>query len=82
MEQYYFRNYQINENSQEKGRGYYCWKLRKRNSKTKIFSETARVDQPQPSAQSEKEEPEQYRKFYEETNQELTWNIWKYQYHT
>ena len=32
MEQH-FRNYQINHKFHEKGRGYYCWKLRKSKRK-------------------------------------------------
>ena len=35
MEQY-FRNYQIIHKCQEKGRKYYCWKLKKRKVKTEI----------------------------------------------
>ena len=30
----HFRNYQINYKFQEKDSGYYCWKLRKKESKT------------------------------------------------
>ena len=38
-------------------KGDYCWKLRKKAVKTKMFSET---NEPEPSLQSEQAEPERH----------------------
>ena len=53
----HFRNYQINCKFQEEESGYYCWKLREKKVK-QYFSETTRVDSPEPSVQLDQAELE------------------------
>ena len=49
----HFRNYyyQINRKFQEKASGCYFWKWKKKKVNTNYFSETTRVDYPEPSVQ-------------------------------
>ena len=54
----HFKNYQINYKFQEKDRGYYSWKLRKRKVKHQKLFITTLVDQPEPSVQLEQAELE------------------------